>query len=246
MYVNLNSKKLQGAISLEECAISTQPKTDPTLLKEIHACFNFITHISPSTQLYAKLTVLSFVCNNLTEVPHLEFCPNLLELNLNNNGICELKHFNNAPKLLTLSISSNRIEKLENLSELSSLQKLILSSNRINSIDFSTLPESFLSLTHLGLLDNKLTSLQDVENLLSIIPNLLQFSIGLNPLTEYNMVSTPYLLSNLNLARSTIFSPLSTEKGCVSENDRMLRIRQRILTICAKLQYLDLSPISSL
>ena len=253
MSVNLNSQKLQGEISLGDLIIpsievsitTTEPKADPTLLKEIHACFNFVTNISDTTQVYVNLTVLSLVCNNLTEIPHLQFCPNLIELNLNNNSISELKHLNYTPKLATLSISSNHIVKLHNLFELSSLQKLVLSGNRITSIDLTSIPDSLPRLTHLGLLDNKLASLQDVEKFLVILPNLSQLSIGLNPLTEYNMISTHYLLTNLKIPRVAIFTQFDFEKEDLNESDRILRIRQRVLNLCTKLVYLDLSPISS-
>ena len=246
MNLNLNSQKLHGQLSLESLTDkSTQPDTDSTLLTELHACFNFITHISPTTLVYAKLTVLSLVCNSLTEVPCLQFCPNLIELNLNNNSISELRHFNFTPKLTALSVSSNRIVILGGLFELYQLQKLVLSGNRLASIELTTLPKSLNNLTHLGLLDNKLASLKNVEEFLSLLPNLLQLSIGLNPLTEYNMLSTQYLLTNLKVPRADIFAKSDSAKEDLTESDRMLRMRQRILGICTKLTFLDLSPISS-
>ncbi|KAI6653688.1 hypothetical protein LOD99_3192 [Oopsacas minuta] len=244
--ITANKKKLQNGVSIDELIVhSGCVPFDHLLVTEIHACFNFISSITPISLIFSKLTVLSLICNSLSEIPKLEFSPNLIELNLNNNNICELINLDKIPHLQILSLSSNRIEVVENISGLDSLQKLILSNNRISTINFSTLPESFPNLLHLGLLDNKLHSLLQVKRLLEMIPDLQKFSIGLNPLTDRNLINTPYLLTNLRINRSTIFSPQNPENEDMSVNERMVRIRQQILNICTKLKYLDLYPISS-
>ena len=244
--ITANKKKLHGQLSLEELNEFCDHKpSDCSRITEIHACFNFISSISHTTVLYNRLTILSLVCNSISQVPQLEFCPNLVELNLNNNVITQLNHLDKLPHLQTLSLSCNRIVVLENLLGLNSLKKLVLSSNKIKVINFSTLPKIFSNLTHLGLLDNQISSFSQLAELLTISPNLSQFSIGLNPLTEYNLISTSYLLTDLRIARSTLFTPQNPGKQDLSEKERLLRTRQDILNICTKLDYLDHSPVSS-
>ena len=244
--VSANKKKLHDQITLEELKEFCDHKpSNYSLITEIHACFNFISSISPTADLYSKLTILSLVCNSISEIPQLDFCPNLVELNLNNNVITQLKHLDEVPNLHTLSLSCNRIVVIENLSGNHSLKKLILSSNEINEINFSTLPKIFSDLAHVGLLDNQISSFSQLAEFLTKSPNLTQLSIGLNPLTEYNLISTSYLLTNLRIARSTLFTPQNAEKQDLSEKERMLQTRQGILNICTKLDFLDLSPVSS-
>ena len=244
--ITANKKKLHDQLTLKELdEFSNQKPSNYSLVTEIHACFNFISSISSTADLYCKLTILSLVCNSISEVPQLDFCPNLVELNLNNNVITQLKHLEKVPHLQTLSLSCNRVVVLENLSGNNSLKILILSSNRINEISFPTLPKIFSDLTQLGLLDNQIASFSPLAELLTISPNLTQFSIGLNPLTEYNLISTSYLLTNLRIVRSTLFTPQIAGKQDLSEKERLLRTRQCILDICTKLDYLDHSPVSS-
>ena len=250
MYViNASKKKLTSVISFSELLTFT---SDTKILEEsgyegvteIRACFNFISSISISTHTFPNLSILSLVCNNIKEIPNLDCCPNLSELNLNKNAIARLDNLNSVPNLKCLSLSSNLIASLENISKLNCLERLILSSNKIEAINYSTLPTLFHNLTQLGLLDNNLKSLDEIEQLLDSAPNLTKLSLGLNPLTNNNLLSTSYLLTDLRIQRRDIFNPSSMKEMVVSENSYVLHVRLFVMSKCTKLKYLDLSPIS--
>ncbi|XP_039983160.1 LOW QUALITY PROTEIN: protein phosphatase 1 regulatory subunit 42 [Xiphias gladius] len=158
-----------------------------------------------------NLTVLYLYENQITHICNLGFASNLTHLYMQNNNIAHIDNLSNLQMLSKLYLGGNRIavvEGLEQLSELSELhlenqelapgEKLLfdprtllslakslcvlnISNNNIDDIrDLAVLKE----LQHFSAADNKLHNMEELEDVFSLWPQLLQMDLNGNPVCK--------------------------------------------------------------
>ncbi|GAA0715733.1 hypothetical protein GCM10008904_32870 [Paraclostridium ghonii] len=145
-------------------------------------------------QYCTNLLYLNLYGNEISDISYLQHLTNLFTLNLDSNIVQDLTPLQNLYNLSELSLSHNDISDLTPLKGLSKLQSLNLASNNIS--DLRGL-EDLTSLAYLTLSDNYISDLNALENL----TNLTSLYLGnnnINNITPLNHLDKLYYLSLSN------------------------------------------------
>ncbi|CAJ1082216.1 protein phosphatase 1 regulatory subunit 42 [Xyrichtys novacula] len=179
-------------------------------LTHLHFSSKSIEHIG-DISMCRNLTVLYLDYNQITHICNLDFASNLTHLHMQNNNITHMDNLSNLHRLTKLYLGGNRIAVVEGLKKLGELKELHLenqrlapgekllfdpktllslaeslcvlniSSNNIDSIkDMIVLKE----LRDFSAADNKLHSIEELEEVLSHWPQLLQMNLSGNPVCK--------------------------------------------------------------
>ncbi len=152
-----------------------------------------------------KLTSLYVGGVNITSLSGLEYCTNLIELNLVGNQISDISPLSSLTSLTHLNLSSNQISDISPLSSLAGLTNLSLSVNQIS--DVSPL-SSLACLTNLSLSNNQISDVSP----LSSLTNLTELSLFKNQISDVSPLSSLTNLAHLDLRWNQVcdVSPLSS------------------------------------
>uniref|UniRef100_A0A3Q3NEC9 Protein phosphatase 1, regulatory subunit 42 n=1 Tax=Mastacembelus armatus TaxID=205130 RepID=A0A3Q3NEC9_9TELE len=158
-----------------------------------------------------NLTVLYLYDNQITHICNLGFAFNLTHLYMQNNDITRIDNLFNLQKLSKLYLGGNRIAVVEGLEELSELKELHLENQRLTPgekllFDPRTLVSLAKSLCvlninndniddirdlavlkelqHFSATENKLHNMEELEDVFSHWPQLLQMDLGGNPVCK--------------------------------------------------------------
>ena len=175
-----------------------------------------------------KLTYLEVGGVNITSLSGLEYCTNLIELNLVANQISDMSPLSSLTNLNHLDLEENQISGVSPLSSLTNLTELNLVGNKIS--DVSPL-SSLTNLTSLWLSGNQISDVSP----LSSLTGLRALSLESNQISDVSPLSSLTGLRDLHLDSNQIsdISPLSSLTSlthlCLNSN-----------------QISDVSPLSSL
>ncbi|XP_034562116.1 protein phosphatase 1 regulatory subunit 42 [Notolabrus celidotus] len=158
-----------------------------------------------------NLTVLYLYDNLITHICNLDFASNLTHLYMQNNNISHIDNLFNLQKLSKLYLGGNRIAVVEGLERLCELKELHLENQRLapgekllfdprtllslahslcvlninnNNIDDIKDLAVLKELQHVSAADNKLNNMEEVEEVLSHWPLLLQTDLSGNPVCK--------------------------------------------------------------
>nr|XP_046227264.1 protein phosphatase 1 regulatory subunit 42 [Scatophagus argus] len=158
-----------------------------------------------------NLTVLYLYDNQITHIHNLGFASNLTHLHMQNNNITHMDNLSNLQKLSKLYLGGNRIAVVEGLEKLSELKELHLENQRLapgekllldprtllslaeslcvlnisnNSIDDIRDLAALKELQHFSAADNKLHNMEELEDVFSHWPQLLQMDLSGNPVCK--------------------------------------------------------------
>ncbi|XP_038583650.1 protein phosphatase 1 regulatory subunit 42 [Micropterus salmoides] len=158
-----------------------------------------------------NLTVLYLYDNQITHICNLDFASNLTHLYMQNNNITYIDNLHNLQKLSKLYLGGNRIAVVEGLDELHELKELHLENQRLAPGEKLLLdPRTLLSLAeslcvlnisnnniddirdlavlkelqHFSAADNKLHNMEELEDVSSHWPLLLQMDLRGNPVCK--------------------------------------------------------------
>jgi uncharacterized repeat protein (TIGR02543 family) len=167
---------------------------DPALEAALRAAIG-----KPTGRIYKSdlegLTSFYATGKTITDLTGLEYCINLVSLDLHDNQIGDISPLPGLTKLEWLDLSYNRISDVSPLAGLTNLQWLYLHNNRIASISALA---SLTNLTYLFLYMNQISSISPLANLTNLT-RLLLFSnqIGdISPLTNLTNLNWLYLQRN--------------------------------------------------
>ncbi|XP_070784573.1 protein phosphatase 1 regulatory subunit 42 [Enoplosus armatus] len=158
-----------------------------------------------------NLTVLYLYDNQITHICNLSFASNLTHLYMQNNNITHIDNLYNLQKLSKLYLGGNRIAVVEGLEMLSELKELHLENQRLapgekllldprtllslaeslcvlninnNNIDDIRDLTALKELQHLSAAGNKLHNMEELEDVFSYWPQLLQMDLSGNPVCK--------------------------------------------------------------
>ncbi|XP_049912772.1 protein phosphatase 1 regulatory subunit 42 [Epinephelus moara] len=158
-----------------------------------------------------NLTVLYLYDNQITHIRNLGFASNLTHLYMQNNNITHIENLFNLQRLSKLYLGGNRITVVEGLEKLCELKELHLESQRLapgekllfDPMALRSLAESLCvlninnnniddirdltvlkELQHFSAADNKLHNMEELEDVFSHWPQLLQMDLGGNPVCK--------------------------------------------------------------
>uniref|UniRef100_A0A3B4WWG3 Protein phosphatase 1, regulatory subunit 42 n=1 Tax=Seriola lalandi dorsalis TaxID=1841481 RepID=A0A3B4WWG3_SERLL len=158
-----------------------------------------------------NLTVLYLYDNQITHICNLGFASNLTHLYMQNNNITHIDSLSNLQMLSKLYLGGNRITVVEGLEQLSELQELHLENQKLapgekllfdprtllslaeslcvlninnNNIDDIRDLAVLKELQHLYASDNKLHNMEELEDVFSLWPQLLQMDLSGNPVCK--------------------------------------------------------------
>ena len=174
------------------------------------------------------LTYLDASDRDIVYLTGLEYCPDLIELDLDHNQIGDILSLSSLTSLMHLNLWDNQIGNISPLSSLTGLTELSLRSNQIYDIS----PLSALSsLTELYLDVNDISDISPLSSLTSLI----QLYLRINQIGNVSPLSTLTSLTLLDLRWNDIsdISPLSSLTSLTSLD-------------LAENQISDLSPLSTI
>ncbi|XP_068588442.1 protein phosphatase 1 regulatory subunit 42 [Cebidichthys violaceus] len=158
-----------------------------------------------------NLTVLYLYDNQITHICNLDFASNLTHLYMQNNNITHIDNLSNLQKLSKLYLGGNRIAVVEGLETLKELKELHLENQRLapgeklllapmtllslaeslcvlninnNNIDEIRDLTVLKELQHFSAADNRLYNMEELEDVFSHWPQLLQMDLGGNPVCK--------------------------------------------------------------
>ncbi|XP_054478756.1 protein phosphatase 1 regulatory subunit 42 [Anoplopoma fimbria] len=158
-----------------------------------------------------NLTVLYLYDNQITHICNLGFASNLTHLYMQNNNITHIDNLSNLQKLSKLYLGGNRIAVVEGLETLCELKELHLENQRLapgeklllDPMTLLSLSESLCVLNinnnniddirdlvvlkelhHFSAADNRLYNIEELEDVFSHWPQLLQMDLGGNPVCK--------------------------------------------------------------
>ncbi|KAI3355245.1 hypothetical protein L3Q82_018104, partial [Scortum barcoo] len=158
-----------------------------------------------------NLTVLYLYDNQIAHICNLGFASNLTHLYMQNNNIARIDNLSNLQKLSKLYLGGNRIVVVEGLEKLCELKELHLENQRLAPGEKLLLdPRTLLSLAeslcvlninnnniddirdltvlrelqHLSATDNKLHNMEELEDVFSLWPQLIQMDLRGNPVCK--------------------------------------------------------------
>ncbi|XP_076577584.1 protein phosphatase 1 regulatory subunit 42 [Chaetodon auriga] len=158
-----------------------------------------------------NLTVLYLYDNQIAHIHNLDFASNLTHLYLQNNSITHIDNLSNLQKLSKLYLGGNRITVVEGLEKLCELEELHLENQRLAPGEKLLLdPRTLLSLAEslcvlninnnniddirdltvlkelqqFSAADNKLHNMEELEDVFSHWPQLLQMDLSGNPVCK--------------------------------------------------------------
>ncbi|KAM9337206.1 protein phosphatase 1 regulatory subunit 42 [Symphorus nematophorus] len=158
-----------------------------------------------------NLTVLYLYNNQITHICNLDFAFNLTHLYMQNNNITHINNLSNLQRLSKLYLGGNRIAVVEGLENLSELKELHLQNQRLepgeklhldpttllslaeslcvlninnNNIDDIRALTVLKELQHFSAADNKLHNIEELEDVFSHWPQLLQMDLSGNPVCK--------------------------------------------------------------
>lgn len=158
-----------------------------------------------------NLTVLYLYDNHITNICNLSFAYNLTHLYMQNNNVAKIDNLSNLKKLCKLYLGGNRIAVVEGLEQLTELKELHLENQRLapgekllldpmtlralagslcvlninnNNIDELRDLAVLNELQHFSAADNKLHNMEELENVLSHWPHLVQMDLSGNPVCK--------------------------------------------------------------
>ncbi|XP_022600020.1 protein phosphatase 1 regulatory subunit 42 isoform X1 [Seriola dumerili] len=158
-----------------------------------------------------NLTVLYLYDNQITHICNLGFASNLTHLYMQNNNITHIDSLSNLQMLSKLYLGGNRITVVEGLEQLTELQELHLENQKLapgekllfdprtllslaeslcvlninnNNIDDIRDLAVLKELQHFYASDNKLHNMEELEDVFSLWPQLLQMDLSGNPVCK--------------------------------------------------------------
>uniref|UniRef100_UPI0037E8D8B4 protein phosphatase 1 regulatory subunit 42 n=1 Tax=Semicossyphus pulcher TaxID=241346 RepID=UPI0037E8D8B4 len=158
-----------------------------------------------------NLTVLYLYGNQITQICNLDFASNLTHLYMQNNNITHIDNLFNLRKLSKLYLGTNRIAVVEGLEQLCELKELHLENQRLapgekllfdprtllslaeslcvlninnNNIDDIKDLTVLRELQQFSAADNKLHNIEELEDVFSLWPQLLQMDLSGNPVCK--------------------------------------------------------------
>ncbi|XP_040922007.1 protein phosphatase 1 regulatory subunit 42 [Toxotes jaculatrix] len=158
-----------------------------------------------------NLTVLYLYDNQITQISNLGFASNLTHLYMQNNNITQIENLSNLQMLSKLYLGGNRIAVVEGLEQLSELKELHLENQKLapgekllfdprtllslseslcvlninnNNIDDIRDLAVLKELQHFSAADNKLHIMEELEDVCSLWPQLLQMDLSGNPVCK--------------------------------------------------------------
>ncbi|XP_026219932.1 protein phosphatase 1 regulatory subunit 42 isoform X2 [Anabas testudineus] len=158
-----------------------------------------------------NLTVLYLYDNQITHICNLGFASNLTHLYMQNNNITHIDNLSNLQKLSKLYLGGNRIAVVEGLEQLGELKELHLENQRLapgekllfdprtlvsvaeslcvlninnNNIDDIRDMAVLKELQHFSAADNKLNNMEELEDVFSHWPQLLDMNLSGNPVCK--------------------------------------------------------------
>ncbi|XP_037549898.1 protein phosphatase 1 regulatory subunit 42 [Nematolebias whitei] len=158
-----------------------------------------------------SLTVLYLYDNQITCICNLGFASNLTHLYMQNNNIPRIDNLYSLQKLSKLYLGGNRITVVEGLEELHELKELHLENQRLapgeklhfdprtlhsladclhtlninnNNVDDISALSVLKELQHFSAADNKLLSIEELENVFGFWPQLLLLDLSGNPVCK--------------------------------------------------------------
>ncbi len=167
---------------------------DPALEAALRAAIG-----RPTGRIYESdlegLTSFFAAGSNIADITGLEYCINLVTLDLHDNQISDISALAGLTKLEWLDLSHNRISDVSSLAGLTNLKWLYLYNNRIGSV--SPLA-NLTNLTYLFLYMNQISSISPLANLTNLT-RLLLFSnqiSDISPLANLTKLNWLYLQRN--------------------------------------------------
>ncbi len=153
------------------------------------------------------MTILNAEDLSISNISGLEYCTNLIDLNLYSNQIIDISPLSGLVNLTDLRLGINQITDISSLSGLVNLSWLSLSGNQIT--DISPL-SGLVNLTFLYLGSNQITDAFDFSPL-NTLESLAYLSLANNQITDISPLSGLTQLVNLQLHNNQIvdISPLS-------------------------------------
>ncbi|XP_029313802.1 protein phosphatase 1 regulatory subunit 42 [Cottoperca gobio] len=158
-----------------------------------------------------NLTVLYLYDNHITHICNLGFASNLTHLYMQNNNITHIDNLSNLQRLSKLYLGGNRIAVVEGLETLCELKELHLENQRLapgekllldpmtllslaksvcvlninnNNIDDIRDLTVLMELRHFSAADNRLHNMEELEDVFSCWPRLLNMDLGGNPVCK--------------------------------------------------------------
>ncbi|XP_063340158.1 protein phosphatase 1 regulatory subunit 42 [Pelmatolapia mariae] len=158
-----------------------------------------------------NLTVLYLYDNNITYIGNLSFASNLTHLYMQNNSITHIDNLHNLQNLSKLYLGGNRIAVVEGLEQLHQLKELHVENQRLtpgekllfdprtldslaeslcvlninnNNIDDIRDLAVLKELQHFSAADNKLCSIEELEDVFSHWPQLFLMDLSGNPVCK--------------------------------------------------------------
>lgn len=136
-----------------------------------------------------NLTVLFLYDNQISNICNLSFAYNLTQLYMQNNNLTNMDNLSNLKNLSILYLSGNKIAAVEGLNELTELKELYLQNQRLPPggkllLDPMTLHALATSLCVLNISNNNIDDLRD----LAVLNQLQQFSASDNRLDNIEEV----------------------------------------------------------
>ncbi|KAK5850288.1 hypothetical protein PBY51_014550 [Eleginops maclovinus] len=173
-----------------------------------------------------NLTVLYLYDNHLTHICNLGFACNLTHLYMQNNNLTHIDNLHNLQRLNKLYLGGNRIAVVEGLENLPDLSELHLENQRLNPGEKLLLdPMTLLSLAeslcvlninnnniddirdlmvlkelrHFSAADNRLHNLEELEDVLGLLPRLLHMDLRGNPVCKKQKYRDRLITAGRNL-----------------------------------------------
>lgn len=187
---------------------------------------------------------------NISNLEGLQYCTNLIILNLSDNQISDITPLSNLTTLRSLVLWNNQISDISALSKLVNLDNLTLSLNPIN--DFSHL-SNLTNLEILNLYKTKIKDLTPLTNLtnlthLNLDDNQISDITPLANLTKLRILDSDYnKISNLSpLSKLNNLVQLSLEHNEINDLSHISKLNNLISLWVENNQISDLSPLSQL
>ncbi|CAI5673291.1 protein phosphatase 1 regulatory subunit 42 [Oreochromis niloticus] len=179
-------------------------------LTHLHFSNKNIEHIG-DLSMCTNLTVLYLYDNNITYIGNLSFASNLTHLYMQNNSITHVDNLHNLQNLSKLYLGGNRIAVVEGLEQLHQLKELHVENQRLtpgekllfdprtldslaeslcvlninnNNIDDIRDLAVLKELQHFSAADNKLCSIEELEDVFSHWPRLFLMDLSGNPVCK--------------------------------------------------------------
>lgn len=144
-----------------------------------------------------KLTSLTLVNCQLSNISNLAGAKNLTSLDLSDNTIRDLRALAGMKKLETLLLSNNAVISLEAISEMTSLKVLDVSYNSLNTTSHAS---GLYNLTWLNVSSNGLMTLEGIDKL----TNLTALYASYNNLVDIDVLASCTKLEQLNVSNNTL------------------------------------------